>query len=205
MVGNITKLALATVLAAPLMMAGGQAHATLIAGSASFADTGPAQNNHLTFFGTFNPSNAFSFNATNGTPVILNNFLTITASDSNAFSSNVTDTLSVTFNFTQPAGGSTGISGSGTASTFLGFITSGSITWSGSSTLTFADGDTITVSLSNGSFSTFSGADIDATITYAGSPGGGGVAAIPEPASIALFGAGLLGLGMVGRRRRRSF
>jgi len=206
MTGRFSRWLWTAALSVPLAIAAQQASATLVAGSAIFSDTGPSGNG-LSFSGAFHPS-SFSFNAAYGTPYTINDFLTVTSNDDNrTFWGNeaATDSLLVSFTITQPAGGNGAIPGSGTEtlSFFFGSISggSGAIHWTAPAVITFADNEQLSIALSDASFDVHSNPDqsvlIDATFTLTGTP-----AAIPEPASIALFGAGLLGLGLAARRRR---
>lgn len=212
MVGRLTKTLLCAAVAALPWVASDQAHATLIAGTAAFSDTGPAGNNGLTFTGVFNPSSTFSFNLTAGTPVTFTNFLTISSHDTNnAFFGNAsaTDTIRTSFTFTQPSGGSGAVSGTGSETTtaFFGFIVGidGSIHWGGPAIIDFGNGTVLDIVLSDASFHFDGVADpnqsigVGATFSLTG-----GSSAVPEPASLALFGAGLLGLGLLKRRSSRG-
>jgi PEP-CTERM motif len=199
-------------IAAISFIASPYAHATLIAGSASFSDLGPLGNG-LGFSGTFNPSSNFSFDLTYDTPVILPNFLTITSNDTNnAFWGAATagDIIATTFTFTQPSGGSGKVSGKGSETTtaFSGFIVGadGSIHWGGPAVVDFGNGLVLDILLTDASF------DIDAFTTDPNQSIGitalfslsGDPDPVPEPASMAIFGAGLLGLGLLQRRRDRG-
>jgi len=212
MFSNWTKWLLCGAVAALPFVASGQAHATLISGTASFSDTGPSGNS-INFTGAFTPSSgAFSFNATSGTSTTITNFLKISETDSfnPVFFGTVsaTDTLKVGFSISQPAAGSGSVGGSGTGSESFFFFAlinaDGSISWNGPTDIALANGDDLQISLSDGSFdptarnaSTF----IDATFLYIDPPA---PASVPEPGTLALFGAGLLGLGYLTRRINRA-
>ncbi len=209
MVGKVTKWLLCGAVVATSLIASGHAHATLIAGTAAFSDAGPSGNG-LSFTGTFNPSNSFSFNLTSGTPVIIPNFLTITSHDTGGFfGSAAADNIATTFSFTQPGIGSGSVNGVGSEVTaaFLGLIVGadGSIHWGGPAVIDFGGGLVLDILLTDASFSnTGFPADPDQSVNIAAILNlQDGTHAGPEPASIALFGAGLLGLGLLKRRRDR--
>jgi hypothetical protein len=76
------------------------------------------------------------------------------------------------------------------------------VTWNNPLTLNFGNGGQFTVALSNETFAAGlnglqqNGATIEATLTYT-------AASVPEPATMALFGMGALGLAARLRRRRQ--
>jgi len=85
-----------------------------------------------------------------------------------------------------------GGTGNGGFATFLGFITGGNLTWNSPvSYYTLADGTSYSVAFSNLSGLTTSTATVRATISRS----------VPEPTPLALFGLGLLAIGLARRRR----
>jgi PEP-CTERM motif-containing protein len=104
-----------------------------------------------------------------------------------------TGTISAALGFDSPTGAPTvGGTGNGGFATFLGFITGGNLTWSSPiSYYTLADGTSYSVAFSNLSGVTTSTATVRATISRS----------VPEPTTLALFGLGLLAVGLARRRR----
>ena len=189
MFGRLRKAFLCGVIVAISSVAGPYAHATLIAGSASFSDSGPSGNG-LSFMGAFNPSSNFSFDLTYGTPVILPNFLTITSNDTNnAFwgTTSATDNIATTFTFTKPSGGVGSVSGKGaeTTTAFLGFIVGadGTIHWGGPAVVDFGNGLVLDILLTDASFDIAAftadpnqSVGVTALLTLSGDP-----STVPEP------------------------
>ncbi len=111
-------------------------------------------------------------------------------------------TVEATLAFDSPIVGSSSGSGSGTFGTFRGFLSGGTLTWD-PSTLpdVFVDsiGNSFSIDFESGSTIGFGDtATVHAYITN----NGGGTEPVPEPATMLLFGTGLLGL--VGYNRKRS-
>jgi len=196
-------------IAALPMLAALPAQATLVTGTAAFTDTGPASS-EVGFTAVFNAGNEFNFDLTAGSPVTFSDFLTITSDAKKAlisFGGTATENIATNFTFTQPGAASGTVSGQGTETitSFFGFISgvSGGINWGGSTAIDFADGSVIDIALSNASFNiqqflAFPNqpVNIDATFTLMS-----GVNAVPEPASLALLGAGLVGFAALRRRQ----
>src|SRR5262245_38734897 len=123
-------LAFATVL--PLQ----NAHAVTVTGTATFSDTGPLGNG-LLFTGVFNPSNEFDLNLTYGSPVTLPNFLTIKPIfNSWGLLLSATDTITTTFNITQPGPASGSVTGTGSNASLFFVFDNGDIHCNGPSTTT---------------------------------------------------------------------
>jgi hypothetical protein len=116
-----------------------------------------------------------------------------------------TKPISVTFNFNPPlASGNLG--GTTIGGEICGFFLCGesaSVSWNNPLVLNFGNGGQFTLALDNAVFAGglnglnfWNGANIGATLTYT-------AASVPEPASMALFGMGALGLAARLRRRRQ--
>jgi hypothetical protein len=190
------------------------AHAVTVTGTASFLDTGPFGNG-LFFNGVFNPSNAFNLDLTYGSPVTVANFLTIKPVNNNwAVALTATDTITTTFNLTQPEPASGSVTGTGTVTSLFFVFDHGNIHWNGPTTINFGNGLDLTIALSDASFlSLFAGiftpypsVGIDATFSLSGT--NATVSQAPLPAAAPLFATGLGAIGLLGwwrRKRQRAF
>jgi hypothetical protein len=194
----IRKAALAGLFALASISAAHAGPTETFAWTATFSDLGPA-NNDLTFTGSFSPQPYTITGGVNDSVTIEDYLAVHTDYDKYKLYSSDTDTIKVTFNFYKPGAETGTVNGTGTESEALfGLVSGGKITWKngGSTDVNFADGAEIRITLDDATFGNIGNddcADIDATVL---------IEKVPEPAAIALFGVGLLGLGMIATRRR---
>lgn len=158
---------------------------------------------------SINSSFGFDFTALNQTKTVklFDLFTNETSVNSDDLASSP---IHVGFDFSSPSKvTNVTVSGQTEGQSFLfGAIQDGAVNWSGSETVTFANGSEVLVSLNNATFNTGffglkpgqkAGADIVASFTLLKGP-----SAVPEPATWAMMLTGFGGLGAVMRKRRRE-
>jgi hypothetical protein len=196
---------------AALLMAGA-AQATIVSGTGTFADSGPAGNG-LNFTGMTNNSLITNLDLTVGTPVTLNDFVTISTTDTTGSFLGTTekDNIAENFSFTLPSALSGSLSGTGSETVYTGFFgivdgVSGKISWNNPLTLDFTDGAILQISLGDATFDAsgyFSdpnqSVDVNATLKLVQDPT---PTSVPTPGSLTLLATALLGLGIFCRRHR---
>jgi len=193
----------AAVGALALMVASGTALADPItyAGTFSITDVSKPNNNLLTVTSTPDGfSVPLSLNQ-EVTDVTLANYNT--TDPNHSFASIATDDIEGTFTFTKPVSNVYSVNGDVTETTvdFFGHLSSGgTLTWTNNDlNVAFSDGSVLDIGLGPSYFGNLNGTSdagtVSANFTLVKEP-------VPEPASMTLFGAGLLGLGTIAMRRR---
>jgi hypothetical protein len=144
-------------------------------------------------------SNGLDRNLTVGSPFTINDFITARITGS-SFSSQ-TGNISVTFDFSSPSGASGNTDSGSISATIVDRAHDISITWNDPITISFGNGDQLSVNLANVNFDCGSSCNQD-TFNIAGTFTA--LAPTPLPAALPLFAGGLGALGLLGWRRKRT-
>jgi hypothetical protein len=194
------------------LLTAGAAQATTVSGTGTFVDNGPAGNG-LNFTGVTNNSLLTNLDLTAGTPVILTDFVTISTTDTTGsfFGTTEKDNIAENFSFTLPSSLSGSLAGSGSETVYTGFFgivdgVSGKISWDNPLTLNFTDGAELQISLSDATFDKSGyftnpnqSVTVNATLDLVQGPD-----PVPEPGTLLLFGASVIGLAAIMRRRQKA-
>jgi hypothetical protein len=182
-----------------LMLATGVANAAPVNVGGSYTLTPTGTNGVVTVFDDL--TDPFSIPLTVGTPDTLD-FITLTPDPGNG-TKTYNFTIDASFNITQPGTASDADLGTGTFHVRGNSIDSGSLTWADGSSgdnITLSDGAVLNLNLSDVSFGGSAGSGTPETVTATFTLVSGPLPAVPEPATLAILGSALLGLGAMRGR-----
>jgi hypothetical protein len=196
---SIQKTVVAGLCALTALGAAPNANATIFGGIATLSDT---SNSSVTVTANPNPKTYSTTSLTANQSYVFNDFMTLSLSGN--IDTNGSNNITLAFDWSKPSEATTT---SQTGEVDLFKYNTDTLSWDGEvsginysrHTVTFTDGAQAYLDVYNADFTNGDTAAFNVRITDIRDP-----TAVPEPASMALLGVGMIGTGVMARRRRPS-